>query len=409
MNALTIPLLGHEPRFYLETQVSPADLLLSRRESVVTTPEIDRALKTNAVVVLSLSGGKDGAAAALATNRYLDQIGHTGPRAVSHADLGRVEHSEAMVMVQKLADRLGLPLHVARREKGDLLDRFLQRWHDNVERYINLECVQLVCMWPSSGMLYCRSEVKVSPQLRQLVRLYPGQQILNVVGIRAEESKARAKQPISKPQPLLKSATYGTTGLNWNPIHDWTLADVLAVHEREQFPLADHYTVWGADRFSCKFCCLGSTISWEASIANEESHDHYRDLVDLEITSCFGMTERRWLCDLRPELLLPHVREQIPIAKAKAAKRMAFEARIPKHLLYDKQGWPTCMPTYDEAAALAEVRAEVGALMNMPVRYLSAEAVRDRFALLLAEKERREAKKARREERGQEKGVLCTI
>jgi hypothetical protein len=69
--------------------------------------------------------------------------------------------------------------------------------------------------------------------------------------------------------------------------------------------------------------------------------------------------------------------------KARAARRQAAEARIPKHLLYTK-GWPTVMPTLAEAAVIAEARREVAEAVGLEIRFTTAAAVRARFAELMA-------------------------
>lgn len=54
---------------------------------VATTPEIDVILNQKTVVAFGVSGGKDSIAGLIATHRYLDSIGFTGPRCAIHADL----------------------------------------------------------------------------------------------------------------------------------------------------------------------------------------------------------------------------------------------------------------------------------------------------------------------------------
>lgn len=45
-------------------------------------------------VVIGISGGKDSDVAAFETQRYLREVGHTGPLILIHSDLGRVEHKD---------------------------------------------------------------------------------------------------------------------------------------------------------------------------------------------------------------------------------------------------------------------------------------------------------------------------
>jgi hypothetical protein len=57
---------------------------------------------------------------------------------------------------------VGLPLVLVKRARGDLLDRWRQRWQSSVRRYANLEICQLIMPWSSPAMLFCRSELKTT-------------------------------------------------------------------------------------------------------------------------------------------------------------------------------------------------------------------------------------------------------
>jgi tRNA(Ile)-lysidine synthase TilS/MesJ len=59
--------------------------------AVATTPELYRFLTEGCPVAIGVSGGKDSAAVAIATNNYLNAIDHKGPRILIHADLGVTE------------------------------------------------------------------------------------------------------------------------------------------------------------------------------------------------------------------------------------------------------------------------------------------------------------------------------
>ncbi|MHB8317452.1 MAG: hypothetical protein ACYDCW_17210, partial [Acidithiobacillus ferrivorans] len=73
---------------------------------VAVTSEVSELLEQNAVVAIGVSGGKDSDACAIAVSRYLDQIGHRGPRVLVHADLGRVEWADSLPSCERLAARL---------------------------------------------------------------------------------------------------------------------------------------------------------------------------------------------------------------------------------------------------------------------------------------------------------------
>ena len=307
--------------------------------------------------------------------------GIEGPRLLIHSDLGRTEWRESLPQCERLAERLGVELVVVRRQAGDMLDRWFTRWANNVERYCNLECVKLILPWSTSGMRFCTSELKTAVICRELVNRFPGRTIVSVAGIRREESPKRARAPICKLQPKLQSVTQQTTGYDWLPILEWTLGDVLDIHEEYEFPLHEAYRT--NSRVSCVFCILASNADLLASTTWPEHAALYRAMVDLEITSTFAFQDAAWLGDLAPQLLSPEQRAGLTDAKQRARERAAIEARIPSHLLYTK-GWPTCMPTAAEARQLATVRREIGALMGLEVYYTDAASVLDRYAELMA-------------------------
>lgn len=202
------------------TTTTPAQLRLSLDE------ETAQALANNAVVAIGTSGGKDSGAAAIQTMRFLDRIGHAGTRLLIHADLGLIEHTDSLPHCEKLADFLQIPLIIVQRKKGGLIERWEERWASNWRRYCNLKCVTVISPSSSSIWKFCTSETKVQPITQELTRQFPKQQIINVVGIRREESAERAKRPISTSNPRLTRAN-GTNGRDWHPILNWTTKEVL--------------------------------------------------------------------------------------------------------------------------------------------------------------------------------------
>lgn len=343
------------------------------------TPEIDQLLATNAPVAFGVSGGKDSSALVLATNAYLDDIGHTGPRVLIHSDLGRVEWAESLPQCERLAEKVGLELIVVRRAAGGMMERWLTRWANNVARYANLECVKLILPWSTASMRFCTSELKTAIICRELVKRFPNSTILSAAGIRADESPNRAKAEISKPQNKLTSVARNTTGLDWLPIHTWTVDDVWAIHDRYNFPR--HMAYQTNSRVSCKFCILGSQADLLGTTLHTESHDLYREMVALEIESTFSF-QARWLGDVAPHLLSTDQRRDLREAKQRAAQREAAEARIPPHLLYTK-GWPTVLPSADEARLLCEVRNIVAFVVGLEIGYTRVNDLRARYAALM--------------------------
>lgn len=97
-----------------------------------------------------------------------------------------------------------------------------------------------------------------------------------------------------------------------------------------------------------------------------------------------------WLGDVAPDLLDGAARGALAEAKERAGQRQAAEALIPAHLLYEA-GWPTVLPTHDEARMLADVRRRVAEAVGLAVGCLDADAVRERYAQLLSQSAARRA------------------
>ena len=269
-----------------------------------------------------------------------------------------------------------------------MMDRWLTRWKNNVERYVNLECVKLILPWSTPSMRFCTSELKTDVICRELVRRFgvqPLPPILSVSGIRRQESRDRAKAPIVKVQPKLTNARRGTSGYDWHPILDWSLDAVLELINARGFPLHEAYTKYGASRVSCAFCIMSAQADLKAAAGCADNADLYREMCQLELDSTFAFQSDKWLCDVDCQLLTSEQRERIPYAKAAALERTIAEDWLPKHLLYEK-GWPTVVPTMSEAAQLAEMRRRVAEAVGLQIQYTTARTVRDRYRQLMTEK-----------------------
>lgn len=343
-------------------------------------PEVDALLARDAVVAVGVSGGKDSQACALAVQEYLDAIGHQGPRVLVHSDLGRVEWKQSLSKCHEIADALGWDMHVVKRAAGDLMDRWLVRWNNNVARYANLESVKIILPWSTPTMRFCSSELKSALINSYLRRSFPGKDVINVVGIRRQESAGRAKMPVSKSNP--NCANKGGTGITWNAIIDWNVEEVFSIIDRRGLELHEGYTKYGMSRISCVCCIMASGPDLHASMSCEENHPAYREMVELELDSTFSFQSNKWLADVNPEVLGAELSARIEPAKAAAAMRETAEARIPKHLLYSK-GWPTCIPTIEEAETLADVRREVASLLGLTIQYTDSRSIIDRFTQLM--------------------------
>jgi 3'-phosphoadenosine 5'-phosphosulfate sulfotransferase (PAPS reductase)/FAD synthetase len=245
-------------------------------------------------------------------------------------------------------------------------------------------------------MRFCTSELKVAPITSELKRLYPFHPILNVSGIRRQESAARSRMPVSAIEARLNRKAYA--GAKWNPIIEWTADEVFAEIQASGLALHEAYTRFGSSRVSCAFCIMSSARDLQAATTCCDNHDVYRAMVELEADSTFAFQGTRWLADVAPLLLPFELRHRVSQAKKIGLLRQAIEAEIPNHLLYAK-GWPTSIPTVEEATLVASVRRRISELFGLDVMHTTAESVRARYAELLEEKRARETKSGRRRKR----------
>jgi len=193
-------------------------------------------------LVVNTSSGKDSQTIlrlvvnlAIAQEYALDRI------VCAHADLGEMEWPGTVELAERQATAYGLRFWKMARPQGDLLSHIEQRG-----------------MWPSSTARYCTSDHKRG-QIRKLFTELTatldakGRQvrILNVMGMRAEESPARSKLlPFSHD----KAASNGKRHVDvWLPIHGWKIAEVWADIKASGIPYHKAYDL-GMPRLSCVFC-----------------------------------------------------------------------------------------------------------------------------------------------------------
>ncbi|EJU09185.1 hypothetical protein LH128_30239, partial [Sphingomonas sp. LH128] len=336
-------------------------------------------------IVFNVSGGKDSSAAMFAVSIVLDGLGHPrNRRLVIHADLGRAEWESTPAMVERLAALADLPLSVVRRGAGDLFDRWAQRFENGKRRYEALETYNLIGPWSSASLRFCTSEAKAHVIGPHLARTLRGETIINVLGIRRDESTARSKTPEWKADARYASAgnAHGTRMMLWHPIVEWTTAEVFAAHDHLGIPLHEAYTRYSSSRLSCRFCVLQSIADARASASAPANRDALIHLCGLEAQSTFSFQPARWLADTAPDLLPHDLQIRIAAAKIDAQERREAEGAMPGGLRYVK-GWPPRLPTMSAAAAIAKARAPILARHQLANRFPTARAVRDRFADLI--------------------------
>lgn len=367
----------------IAAEAKPLNLYRNAGRHVAVTPDVKALLDSAAVCAIGVSGGKDSQACAVAIIAYLDSIGHSGPRILVHSDLGRVEWKDSLPICEELTAHLGLELMVVRRKAGDMMDRWLGRWRNNLERYADLSCVKVILPWSTPSMRFCTSELKVDVITSALKKRFPGQDIVNAAGIRREESANRQKMPVSSPQAKLKRR--GNIGINWNAIIELKIEEVFDVIATAGLRLHEAYTTYKASRVSCAFCIMSAVDDLRAAASCADNVDLYIEMVELEAESTFAFQGGRWLADTAPHLLSETLLARVADAKKRAVEREQVEAEIPAHLLYAK-GWPTCMPSANEAALIASVRTRIATLLGLTIKYTTAETVLERYGELMAAK-----------------------
>jgi DNA sulfur modification protein DndC len=261
------------------------------------TPDALTLLRDGAALVLSVSGGKDSDAM---THHLLDlrqSEGWTGDVMMVHADLGsRVEWHQTPGYVRDLAQRKGVPLHVVRWQHGDLIDRIWQRYHKDPSR----PC------WPSSQMRYCTSDLKRGPISRWLRNTFPSGNVICTMGLRAEESSARAKRQTFRLRKDSSAPTKGRFVYDWLPIHDWTEANVWdCIRQHGDIAHPAYRLERPNQRLSCALCVLASLND----LINGAVHnpDTYREYCRIEAVTGYSFRKDFWLSDVKPDLLPPDI------------------------------------------------------------------------------------------------------
>jgi 3'-phosphoadenosine 5'-phosphosulfate sulfotransferase (PAPS reductase)/FAD synthetase len=244
------------------------------------------------VLLLNTSGGKDSQAMLDYLVELADEVGVRHKVTAVHADLGRMEWPGTKELAIAQAAHYDVRTIVVRRNGGDLLSYIEARGK-----------------FPDSARRYCTSDFKRGPvttAMTSLVRqlnLGRPARILNCMGMRAQESKARAKKP---PFAFNQRAT-GKGRVrhvdDWLPIHSWPVEQVWARIAVSGVPYHPAYD-WGMPRLSCSFCVLASKgalvraaqlrpdlAAEYAAVEARIGHDFRKDLSMAEIIRLGATTE----------------------------------------------------------------------------------------------------------------------
>lgn len=359
----------------------------STGRALAITPEVEALLQVGAPVAVGVSGGKDSHAIAWALSKLLKD--YTGPKVLIHSDLREVEWLDSLPACQRIADRISWELIVCGRPAGGMMERWESRWQSSIRRYVDMVTVAVVLPWSTPAMRFCTSELKVDPICAALKRRFGKVPIINVTGVRAEESSSRAQQPVSAPGgPKLPPGS-----LTWRPLHPWLLQDVWDAIAESGVEAHEAYRLFGSSRVSCRFCILANEADLKASLKDPEAAAIYRRMCELELESGFAFQGSRWLTSLAPELLdqgpgRSYGSADVPWGISGAGmlvnaqllcdQRREAEAWLPKHLQFTK-GWPHCVPTLKESEKLAAMRRTICKLYGWQTPYADAKSVQDRY------------------------------
>ncbi|WP_267382578.1 phosphoadenosine phosphosulfate reductase family protein [Sphingomonas sp. GC_Shp_6] len=339
------------------------------------------AIAASAPVAFSLSGGKDSVSISHATAGLLDQLGHPRDRRFAiHADLGRIEWQSTPATVRAAAESIGAPLIVVRNRSHDMLSRWDRRFELGCRRYEQLLTYHLTGPWSSASNRFCTAEMKTHVILPELLRRFPTERIISVVGLRREESIKRRLTPISKREASCYTRKRGANILTWHPGVDVREDEVYAYCERHALPLPESYDL-GTTRHGCAFCVLASINDITIAARAPGNRGVFLHLVDREASSTFSFQPDRWLGDIAPELLPASLAADLARGQAFGAERRELEASLPANLRYIK-GWPQRVPSLAEAAAILTARARIMAMHSLTSPYTSAVQIRERIAEL---------------------------
>ncbi|WP_301150476.1 phosphoadenosine phosphosulfate reductase family protein [Mycobacterium simiae] len=204
-------------------------------------------------ILVNSSAGKDSQASLHVVATAARAAGVSDRIVVVHADLGDAEWDGVPQLAAEHAAHYGLRFELVGRARAGKTETILER-------------VAQRGKWPDAARRWCTSDHKRGPIRTLMTRLSAelresGQALdrpvalLNVMGLRAEESPARSRRI---PYAHNRSASNGRRRVDdWYPIHDWPLArvwDTIAAAGTRPHPA---YAA-GMTRLSCRFCVLAS-------------------------------------------------------------------------------------------------------------------------------------------------------
>lgn len=230
----------------------------------------------NSLFVINHSGGKDSQAMMVELLKIIPKENLI----VVHASLGEMEWDGALELAQKQAEDASIPFYIARSAKT-LLQMVENRYKSRPD----------IPSWPSAKYRQCTSDLKRDPiakVIRRIMKEKGFTRVINCIGLRAGESRSRAKAKTWS--TIARHCVAGRTWIEYLPIHSFTTDDVFSViNDAGQSP---HWAYLnGNQRLSCVFCIMGSKNDLiNGARSNPKLFAKY---VALEIKTGYTMHESR--------------------------------------------------------------------------------------------------------------------
>jgi 3'-phosphoadenosine 5'-phosphosulfate sulfotransferase (PAPS reductase)/FAD synthetase len=198
------------------------------------------------IILVNTSAGKDSQTMMRVVVGAATEAGVLDRVVAVHADLGRVEWEGTADLAEEQAGHYGLRFIKVARPQGDLLTH-----------------IEAHGKFPSSAARFCTSDHKRG-QVRKVITALVKEQglsrpvrVLNCMGLRAQESPARAKKEAFRYDAAASGKGTVRQVFEWLPILDWSLDEVwkdiaasgVRYHEAYDF---------GMPRLSCCFCVLST-------------------------------------------------------------------------------------------------------------------------------------------------------
>lgn len=322
----------------------------------VTRPEN---LRDYDVILVNTSAGKDSQAMSEVVIRECRKLGILNRVVMVHADLGRVEWAGTRELAEEHARHYGVRFEVVTRKGGDLLDAIEQRgmWPANKQRFCTSyfkrdQVAKLmtrlvteirdgmpkevpaswVCGECGAGFESLQSCPQHGPRTvptsfldtqfgagwwkdafgftaAPTVPVWSAGRgssyrvrVLNCMGLRADESPARAKKTPFEMDPTRSNGRRIVD--NWLPIHDWNVGQVWACIKQAGTRVHHAYAL-GMPRLSCCFCIFSPESA--LLLAGYHNRDLLREYAALETKMGHTFREKMSLVQIELKLQAGHV------------------------------------------------------------------------------------------------------